>query len=351
MLRTFLQRICAAMQQDTDPDSLRDAADGIAECLKSVGPGYLSAQEVLQLVQQMFKFTDDSFQRSIQEERARKEDAAGAPAELQQDEDDEDGEGGDEEACRRSFEDALGAIMEVAPQEFLQCLPECGNRMKQWLSVKQHRTLALFLACDLLQHLKEQSEATWPVFMPAVFECLADKEGDVRTPAAYAISLAAPLPKFGEAAPEAFRRLAQILSGPAPKKRDESGKVAMDNCVSALLGLARHQAALCPLDVPAWQMVVGKLPLQDDEDEAKKVHKAVAELLLEQHAGLLGAEQAHLGKILSALAEVYKQENLCNEDTDAAILRIFQMLPRDNLLKLASGFSEKQQKKIEKMLS
>jgi len=136
-----------------------------------------------------------------------------------------------------------------------------------------------------------------------------------------------------------------------PKKKDESGKVAMDNCTSALFALARHQLPLCPPDVPAWQIVVNKLPIQEDEDEAKKVHKAVAELLLEQHAGLLGPDKAHLGKVLSALAEVYKQETLCDEETGALILRIFQMLPRDNLLKLASGFSEKQQKKIEKMLS
>merc|ERR1719168_476904 len=241
--------------------------------------------------------------------------------------------------------------MEVAPQEFCQCLPECASRMKQWLSVKQHRTLALFLACDLIQHLKEHSEQTWPVFMPAVFECLAEKDGDVRTPAAYAIALAAPLPKFGEAAAEAFRRLAQILSGPAPKKKDESGKVAMDNCVSALFALARHQLPLCPPDVPAWQVVVSKLPIQEDEDEAKKVHKAVTELLMEQHSGLLGPDQANLGKILSSLAEVYKQENLCNEETGDKILQIFKMLPRENLMKYASGFTEKQQKKIEKMLS
>merc|ERR1719215_687563 len=143
--------------------------------------------------------------------------------------------------------------------------------------MKQHRTLALFLACDLIQHLKELSEPTWPVFMPAVFQCLGETDGDVRTPAAYAVSLAAPLPKFQEAAPEAFKRLAQIVSGPAPKKRDESGKVAMDNCISALFALARHQLPQCPPDVPAWKLVVGKLPLQEDEEEAKKVHKAVAE--------------------------------------------------------------------------
>merc|ERR1712066_935962 len=120
----------------------------------------------------------------------------------------------------------------------------------------------------------------------------------------------------------------------------------MDNCVSALLQLARHKAAQCPAEVPAWQLVVGKLPIRDDEDEAKKVHQILAELLVEQHAGLLGPENSNLGKVLSCLAEVYKQENLVEKETDAAILRIFQMLPRENLAGLAGGFSEKQQKKI-----
>jgi len=352
LLRTFLQKVCAAMQQDTECDSVSASANGIAECLKAVGPGCINQGEVLQLAQQMFKSIDESFERTRQEEQSRKEGSAGAPAELQQDEDDDEDEGGDEDTCRRNLEDALGAIMEVAPQEFAQCLPECANRLKQWLSVKQTRALGLFLACDIIQHIKEQhSEQTWPVFMPAVFQCLKDKDGDVRTPAAYAISLAAPLAKFGEAAPQAFRELAQIVSSPAPKKRDEQAKMAMDNCVSALFALARHQSAHCPAEVPAWQLVVSKLPIKEDEEEAKKVHKAVADLLMAQHAGLVGPDQANLGKILSAFAEVYKQENLCTEETDGLILNIFKMLPRDNLLKLASGFTEKQQKKIEKMLS
>merc|ERR1719469_942695 len=139
--------------------------------------------------------------------------------------------------------------------------------------------------------------------MPAVFQCLGDSDADVRIPAAYAISLAAPLPKFAEAAPEAFRRLAQLISGPAPKKRDDQGKVAMDNCVSAMLALARHQAPQCPPEVPAWQLVVGKLPIRDDEDEAKKVHKIISEMILAQNAGLLGPDNSHIGKVLSALAE------------------------------------------------
>jgi len=349
MLRTFLQRTCAAMAQDTDPDTLRDAADGMAECLKNVGTGSLGGQELLQLVEQIFKFIDQSFERTAKAELDKKQEAEGAPVALQPDEDDDDTTLDDEETCRRSLEEALGATMEVAPQDFMQCLDVCSSKMQQWLATKQNKTLALFLASDLIQHLKEHSESLWPVFMPAVFEALQDADPDVRTPAAYAINLAAPLAKFDEAAPQAFTSLGNIVSGPPPKKRDDKAKVALDNAVSALLTLAKEKPALIPPQIPVWQLVVSKLPLKEDEEEAKKVHKAVCDLLLAEHVGLLGGGN-HIGAILSALSEVYKQENLSEPDTDEKILKIFTGL-KAQLPNWAANFSEKQQKKIEKMLS
>jgi len=298
---------------------------------------------------QLFKFIEDSFERTRKAEQGKKEELAGAPPELQADEDDDDTTLDDEETCRRSLEEAIGATMEVAPQDFMQCLGDVGQKMQQWLSTKQNKTLGLFLACDLLQHLKDSSEAVWPVFMPAVFAGLQDADPDVRTPAAYAVSLASPLPKFDEAAGQAYALLGQIIGGPAPKKRDDKAKVALDNAVSAMLALAKHKPNQCPEGLNAWQLVVSKLPLKEDEEEAKKVHKQVCDLLLQEHAGLLGGG-AHIGPILSALAEVYKQENLSDEDTDAKIKQIFNGLLA-NLANWASSFSEKQQKKVEKMLS
>lgn len=65
-------------------------------------------------------------------------DKASAPQELQGDEDDGDEDAGNEETCRRSLEDAIGAVMKAAPQEFQQCLPECTRRITQWLGTKEH---------------------------------------------------------------------------------------------------------------------------------------------------------------------------------------------------------------------
>jgi hypothetical protein len=240
--------------------------------------------------------------------------------------------------------------MEVCP-DFVGVLPEVTNRMQQWLGTKQHRTLGLFLACDLLQHLKEKSEPAWPIFMDAVFKALTDKDPDVRIPALYAVNLAASIPSFSQAAPQAFTTVAKIVGAKEPKKREEKAKVARDNAVAALLALAKGQANMCPPGIKPWEMVVSKLPLMEDYEEAAKVHKIVADLVLAQHGGLLGAQNEHLGKILSALAEVYSVEYLCEKDTDEKIRSIFKMLPPELLLQHKDAFTEKQQKKIERMLA
>lgn len=351
LLCTYLVKMSNLLKQEVDPEALREIADGIAECLKSAGPGAISGQELLNLVELLFGLIDESLLRSSQEENKKKNDSASTPVDLQDDDDEDNDEEQDEEACRRSCEDAIGSVMEVAPTEFLQCLPVCTEKMTQWLSIKFNRVPALFLGCDMLKHLKEKSEPCWPVLFPGVFRALHDKDPDVRTPAAYAISLAAPLPNFAQAAPQAFRDLAQIVGGPTPKKRDEDAKIAFDNAVSALCALAKDKADVCPPEVHTWQLVVSKLPLRSDEDEAKKVHGTVVDLLLMQHTGLLGPDGSHLGPILSCLAEVYSSEELSTKEVDQKILQVFKSIGSDRILSVQSSLNEKQQKKIEKMLS
>mmetsp|Transcript_4884 Transcript_4884/g.15357 ORF Transcript_4884/g.15357 Transcript_4884/m.15357 type:complete len:1114 (-) Transcript_4884:70-3411(-) len=351
LLRTFMMRCLAVMKEEEDPETLKEAADGVCACLKNCGPGVLNASEILQLVQRIFQFIDESFKRTTLLNAEKKENTAGAPPELQQDDDDEENEENEEDNCRQTMVEVLGSIMEVAPAEFLQALPECQQRIMAWLQVKENKCLALFLGCDLLKNLKEKSEPAWPVLMPAVMECLCDQDPEVRIPAAYAVNLAAPLDRFAEAAGAAFRRLAQIVGGPAPKRSQQRAKVALDNATSALLALAVAKSSLCPPEIKPWQLITARLPIKDDDEEAKKVHEQLTMLIMQEHPGLLEDGGAYLGKVLSALAEVYKQEEYCTKETDQKILQIFSRLPRENLVKLGGSFTEKQQKKIEKMLT
>jgi len=247
---------------------------------------------------------------------------------------------------------ALSAMMQVAPAEFASCLPEVAERISGLLGSDKNKAMALHLCCNLIEFLKEGSQPAWPAFMPEVFRVLDGSDSSAKTPAAYAVCLAAPLASFDEAAPEAYRKLARVVSAPAPTKTDHSGRAAVDNAVSALVSLGREKPTLCPPEVDVWGLVVSKLPLREDDDEAQKVHEAIADMMLQQHAGLLkGGEEDRLGRILSALAEVRGNDELCTESADAKIAQIFKLISPSMLQAVAGRLTEKQQRKIENLLS
>lgn len=71
--------------------------------------------------------------------------------------------------------------------------------------------------------------------------------------------------------------------------------------------------------------------------------------MLQQDQGLLGPNHAHLGKVLSALAEIYKDRDNSDKETDEQILQIFKSIPQQVLLQWKDSFSQKQERKIGKI--
>lgn len=355
LLRTCLKPTFALFENSQEADQLAQAATGIADCIKNAGPGILSAEEVKQVVGKLFTLMDQSLQRTQVEETLANEDKAAAKRALQhiaeEDDDDKDSDTDEEEQLRRNCEEVLGALMQVNSSEFLPLLEECGRRLTAWIGAPHSKVVAMYLGCDLVEHLKENSEPLWPCLMPEVFNGLGSSDADARIAAAYAVNLAAPLASFSQAAGEAFRRLAVILGGKGPGKRDTKGRLAVDNAVAAMLTLAKEKPSCCPPDIQAWQLVLSRLPLKSDEEEGQKVHQKLVDLVIAEHDGLLGGPGTpNLGKVLSVLAEVYRNEDICTKETDEKILLVFKRIPKDVLMSFAGGFSEKQQKKIEKMI-
>lgn len=359
LLSTILKESLTLLQKEqqvAEPgtDELCCYCTGISESLKNAGPGYISQEEAANIVQLLFGGIEQSLKRTETVKQSLKTRTEGAPVELQGDEDDEADDPLEEEArVRQCYEEGLGAVMKANPQDFAteQTLQICGQKLHLWLGSKENQVLAWHFACDLLDHLKEKSCPIWPLFMPKLFDAIGDKNARVRIAAAYAVNLAASCAPFAEAAPEAFRRIAKLLAGKPPKKKDDEGNCAMDNAVAALFSLARNMSAQCPPDVAAFPLVLSKLPLKADFEEAKKVHTLVCMLLQQQHPGLVGANQENVPKILSILADIYKQEETSEPKIDEEILKIFKALGPQNLSRYSGSFSEKQQKRIEKMFS
>jgi len=175
--------------------------------------------------------------------------------------------------------------------------------------------------------------------------------GSVVVPAAYCVNLAAGISKFDEAAPEAFRKLAKIVSGKLPKKRDDYAKLKFDNAVAALLNLAKEKAQFCPADLPSpIGLVLQHLPLRHDEPESKKVNASLVSMVLAQNPILLGANNANIGKVLSILAEAHGDDEIIEKTTTEQIAQIFKTISKEVIQSNAAGFTEKQRSKIQLIL-
>merc|ERR1712025_605598 len=142
-----------------------------------------------------------------------------------------------------------------------------------WMAQKGFKGLALYMACEVVDKLKEDSVACWPQFMGEVIKSIGDKDPEVAVAAHYCVNVASPLPHFASYAKDAFQRLSQLVSSKKPKKTDDKAKISFDNAVAALLRLAKEHHQHSP--IPAWQQVafaLNKMPLRQDEDESKKMN-------------------------------------------------------------------------------
>lgn len=289
----------------------------------------------------MFLYIEASQKQSQEQQKAKDED---------KDEDDEEEEEEDEEdLARRRFEEAIGAVMKANPDACVPALPGCVEKMNLWFRSPENKVLALYLACDLLEHMGQRSVPVWPQFMETVIQNLHDKDPDARQAAAYAVNLASKIPEFKQAASTVFKMLGQWLVQKAPKKRDEKARSAVDNAVAAMLQLSVHHGDVKPADVDSWALILDKMPLKSDQEEGKKCHKLIVQLLVQEHQQLLGPDNRNLGKIMSCMAEIHNNEGLSDKELDSQIEQVFKKLPDGVFNQYASCFSEKQQMRIMKI--
>ncbi|CAL1143288.1 unnamed protein product [Cladocopium goreaui] len=102
LLGTGLQAVFGQLEQNQETDFLHEISSGIAECIKNVGPGVLSNEEVRTLTSRVFALMDQSLARSAKhanEEAKNKQEASHLPQELHggDEDDDEQGPAADEE--------------------------------------------------------------------------------------------------------------------------------------------------------------------------------------------------------------------------------------------------------------
>jgi len=327
-----------------DLDELKLNANGLASCLKAAEGKILKGDDVRKMFELPMQLLAHNF-------RLRKENLKQIEDEL--DEDDEDKET-DEKEAQIQLADLLGALMLSSPEVFENvAMEEMGTLMQSLFDNKDPKTkeedlqLALNIACDLIEHLKSRSVKAWFLFMPKIMSGLHHQSSDIRRVAAYGVSLAATLTEFAEHAQTAYDKIRIVVSDQKKfhKKHDDSTREAMDNMVAAMIQLAVHQ------NVPneAWQYIFKKLPLRDDLGEAEKVHAELLKYVRAQNPRVLGPNQENLGKLVGVFSEVYNSEG-SNDELNRDIRTVFAQIPKETFNNLEQEFSQKQVKKIQRVL-
>ena len=341
LVKGYLDYATKAMPHEEDLEILDEQIKGISACIFAAPTGVIDAQKAQELLTLVFKLLEESFTRRKDQELEQEE------GEDELDEDDLEGaeqEKEKDESVRISLVDIGASMMKQHKAVFLQVGMPLFNQLISRLILPtcnvHDRALALYVACDYLEHLMSDSVSAWPLFMDAIFTAITDPEIQLRQAACYGVNVASRIPEFSSVAQQAVQRLLMTIE--QPNARSKVNLMATENAVAALGHVCeKHEAALgAPAAAKCWEQWISRLPIKEDEEEGQITHTQLLRLVQAQHTTV----HAHLPKALHILVQVYKR-NSCSEETSSGIARLLASIPEANLAQLVQQFPEKDRKK------
>merc|ERR1712037_650652 len=122
------------------------------------------------------------------------------------------------------------------------------------------RKIAIFFACDMLQHLETRITAQWPQFLPQVIADIVNPSTDIRQPACYAVALAAKNPAFAQFAMETSQTLMKVVTDARARAKKKSERPAQ--AIAEIL--LHHQPTVAAIEAQLWSVWLQALPCQED---------------------------------------------------------------------------------------
>lgn len=357
----FLKRILPQMKEKinnggVNVEALKTRADGVTTCLKKAGPNVLGVEDVKHIIGTITTLLQESFDRrqDLEQEKAKRQ----AALQRGDEEDDPEEEDEEEEGLRVALNEIAGALMQnhqdIFIAEGLQPYVQLVQKLIQPTAQLEDRKLAIFVVCDMLEHLGEKVVPQWPCFLEHMLNCIAHEKTELRQPACYGASIAAKQQAFAPFASVVAMQLGQVITaargGKKKQKSDRPVQAAADNAVTALGNILQtHPQSVADKLLPLWSVWVNGLPCQTDEEEGIKNHRTLLSLVQQQKPEVLGEGQQNLPKLLMVLIDVYKTD-AADEDTSKGIGSLLQSAGQTQLEKYASQFSNKQKQKLMRIL-
>jgi len=372
LVRKFLEALLMQMakcpeSKDLDEEllgALQAEATGIGGVIRKAGPGVLAKADVDALVKALMQLLlrvhgdDEAEPDTSMGMRHRK--GKGAAAAADDDEENEESDAEDEpvatrQSVRYCLVDVAGALMKTSPAEFaevgLKPFLDLIQKLLQQGVPDAERSLALYLAEDVVEYLGEASVPFWHLFMEQACHAVTDKSPVVRQYACGVIGAGSRLPAFAPAARAAAGQLGRLIQKHGERHRrrraatQEAKQVALatDSAIRAFGVLVRHQESTLGADAAqGWGLWLTNLPLRCDHEEGQKAHQQLLELVVASHPVITAP--GNLPRVLGIFADVYKTKFSC-KDLDAGIVEVARRA-NESMQGVAASLSEKQQKKL-----
>lgn len=353
MAKVSFELIWTAALTESEHETLYAQLEAIKNILEIFHQPILTAEEVNAFGEKAIKLLNDSLER-----RANRAQYAA----QESDEEDEfimEINMKEEDQVHIGISEVLGALFKTHTQLSLNIIDYVYSQILSSLLAPtapplDHK-LGIFIIDDIIEFVGPALvHDKWLALQEALVRFADAKDDAVRQAAVYGLGQLAI-----KSSPEIFQQYAgQILLAlerslqvPQAKNSETFGN-ARDNAVAAIGRLIKYQHSTfdCATVIPAWLKL---LPLKHDKVEAKTMHDLLVDLTKDAPQLVFGADNQHLGQVVSVFADVIFTKFL-GELTQKKVKKFFADLRSSALPQLPgiwAGLSDQQKNKITQLLA
>ncbi|KAG5227351.1 importin [Salix suchowensis] len=238
---------------------------------------------------------------------------------------------------------------------FIGKLAPCIELMWVRDRIVEERRTALHVFCDVAKQFQEEAFRRYKISLLFLFKACKDENPEVQEVAAQAIGTAAEFggSVFKSSVKGALSALNAVMGH--PKALEMEYVMAHDTAVSALGKILEfHREKLKAENV--LRIWLGHLPLKNNLEEAKVVHRQLCSLVEVSDVELLGTQKAYLSEIVAVYAEIlWAGKKLATEETVNQMIKQLKLhrrrSPHSTWRSIMLSLELHLQKKLESMLT
>jgi len=304
MLTYLWTHLMAAIQKEHEPTVMDCMVESIKEIVELL-PEMMSDEQRNQAFQALEHVMTQCAERRMERmKRQENEDFDEEEAEALKEENEL------EEELTQQVANAIGAMLKQYGDKVMPLVEGLLVRFYPMLdkskSNPEERRIAIGVMDDMLEYAPTSSGKYLQQMMPIFLDAMVEPEApDLNQCAVYGIGVVAKnfTAEMAPALPQVLEITLRMIQAPDARSKDLEAR--FDNAVSALGCLMQVYSEQLGDQIPRLvELWLNALPLKEDTEEAKSVHKQLVQMVAAKHSAVLGDGNKNLQKVLEVYVRV-----------------------------------------------